>query len=114
MGLHACSRQDYLSEYLQKEGVDLFKTYAPVAYRTTIRILLTLILQEEWFTRQVNFENAFAQTELTETGFIEHSKCFAPKSGKDLILKLLKSLYGQNKRQELSLKSQDQVCLNMD
>jgi len=73
---------------LQKEGVDFFETYALVFSWSTIRILLTLVLQQGWCTRQVDYDNAFAQAELKETVFVELPKCFAPRSGKDLVLKL--------------------------
>jgi hypothetical protein len=36
---------------LQKEGVDYFKTYAPVIQWSTVRMLLTLVLGEGWATR---------------------------------------------------------------
>ena len=51
---------------------------------STIRILLTLVLQEGWTTRQVVYDNALAQAELTETEFVEPQKLFGPKSAKDL------------------------------
>jgi len=85
-----CVRGDLL-----KEGIDYFETYAPVVAWSTIRILLTLVLQEGWTTCQVDYDydNAFAQAELSETVFVEPPKLFGPKSGKDLVLKLLKILY---------------------
>ena len=71
---------------LQKVEVDFFETYTPVVSWSTNRILLTLLLQE-WSTIQVDYDNAFAEAELEETVFVEPPKCFAPKSGKDLVLK---------------------------
>jgi len=50
---------------------------------STIRILLTLVLQEGWTTRQVVYDNAYAQAELTETEFVEPPKLFGPKFAKD-------------------------------
>ena len=79
---------------LQKEGIDYFETNAPVVAWSTIQILLTLVLQERWTTHQGDYVNAFAQAELSETVFVEPPKLFGPKSGKDLVLKLLKCLYG--------------------
>ena len=70
---------------LQKVEVDLFETYAPVVSWSTISILPTLVLQE-WSTRQMDYDNAFAEAELEETVFVEPPKCFAPRSGKDLVL----------------------------
>jgi len=41
----------------------------------------------------VDYDKPFGQAELKETAFIEHPNFFAPKSGKDLVLKILKSVY---------------------
>jgi hypothetical protein len=45
-------------------------------------------------TRQVDYTNAFSQAEMGETVYVEPPILFGPKSGKDLVLLLLKSLYG--------------------
>ena len=59
-----------------------------------IRLLLTTVLSEGWSTRQVDYTNAFAQAELNEEVYVEPPRMFGPKSGKDCVLRLLKSLYG--------------------
>jgi hypothetical protein len=79
---------------LQKEGEDYFETYAPVVQWSTIRLLLTLILQEGWATKQVDYTNTFAQAEIHDDIVIEPPKLFGSRNGKDLVLRLLKSLYG--------------------
>jgi hypothetical protein len=79
---------------LQKEGVDYFETYALVVQWSTVRMLLTLVIIEGWATRQVVYTNAFAQAEMSETVFVEPPRMFGPRSGKKLVLRLLKSLYG--------------------
>jgi hypothetical protein len=79
---------------LQTEGVDYFETYAPVFQWSTVCMLLTLTLREGWATRQVDYTNAFAQAEMVETVYVEPPRLFGPRSGKDLVLLLLKSLYG--------------------
>jgi hypothetical protein len=76
---------------LQEEGVDYFETYAPVVAWSTVRILLTMVLQECCNTKQVDYTNAFAQAELNEKVYVEPPKLFEIRSGKDLVLKLLKS-----------------------
>jgi hypothetical protein len=43
----------------------------------------------------VDYTNSFAQSETKETVYIEPLKLVGPKSGKDLVLLLLKSLYGR-------------------
>ena len=79
---------------MQQEGIDFFETYAPVVQWSTIRLLFSIVLDESWVTRQVDYTNAFAQAELKETVHIECPRLFAPKSGKPMVLRLLKSLYG--------------------
>ena len=84
-----CARGD-----LQQEGVDFFDMYAPVVKWSTIRMLLIETLSRNWVTRQVDFTNAFAQGELSETVFLEPPKAFEGYGGLDKVLKLSKSLYG--------------------
>ena len=79
---------------LQREGVDFFDTYAPVVQWSTVRMLLTLTLSKGWTTKQVDYNNAFAQAELKETVFIEPPKGFTRKDGLDRVLRLITSLYG--------------------
>jgi hypothetical protein len=79
---------------LQTEGVDYFETYAPVVQWSTIHMVLALVIREGWATRQVDYINAFAQAEMAETVHIEPTRIFEPRRGKDLVLLLLKSLYG--------------------
>jgi hypothetical protein len=57
-------------------------------------MILTMVLHNGWATKQVDFTNAFVQTEMKDTAYIEAPKLFGPKSGKYLVLLLLKSLYG--------------------
>jgi hypothetical protein len=83
----------YVRGDLQTEGVDYFKTYSPFVHLSTVRMLLTLVLMEGWATLQVDYTNAFAQAEVGETLFVEPPKLFGSKSGKDVVLKLLTSLY---------------------
>ena len=74
--------------------MDYFETYAPVVQWSTIRLVLTMILANGWVTRQVDYTNDFTQAEIGEEVYIEPPKGFQRKDKKDLVLKLLKSLYG--------------------
>ena len=79
---------------LQKEGVDYFETYAPVVQWSTVRLLLTMILSNEWTTKQVDYTNAFAQATLEEQVYIEKPRGLSFKDKSDKVLHLIKSLYG--------------------
>jgi hypothetical protein len=70
---------------LQQEGFYFFETYSHVSQWSTVGMILTMVLQNGWATRQVDFTNSFSQAEMKETVY---------KSGKDLVLILLNSLYG--------------------
>ena len=78
---------------LQREGIDYFETYAPVVQWSTIRLVLTIILANEWITKQVDYTNAFAQAALKEEIYIESPRGFQRGDGKN-VLKLNNSLYG--------------------
>ena len=75
----------------------VFDTWAPVASWSTIRMLMVLSMQEGWATRQVDFSNAFVQSDIDGDVFIEFPAMFDDKSGmtrKEGCLKLKKSLHG--------------------
>ena len=78
----------------QKAGVDYFETYAPVVQWSTVRLILTLILKNNWVTKQVDYTNAFAQATLREDVFIEPPRGFGRRDRVDMVLKLIRSLYG--------------------
>ena len=78
----------------QTTGVDYFETYAPVVQWSTVRLLLTLILSNNWVTKQVDYTNAFAQAELEEQVYIEPPRGFRWSEGENKVLRLIKSLYG--------------------
>jgi hypothetical protein len=60
-------------------------------------MLLTLVLREVWSSHQVDYTNAYTQAELKEEVYVEPPKYFAPGNGTDLVLHLIKSLYGLKK-----------------
>jgi len=74
----------------------LFETFAPVVQWSTIRLLLTLTLANNWATRQVYYTNAFAQAKFNEEVYVEPPKGFALKkdNNRDPVLHLQRSLYG--------------------
>ena len=87
-----CARGDR-----QVEGVDYFEKWAPVVSWSTVRMLLALSLNLQWYTKQVDFSNAFVQAELKEDVYITLPHLFTTEEGytsKEAVLKLNKSLYG--------------------
>ena len=53
-----------------------------------------MVLANGWSNRQVDYTNEFKQAELKEEVYIEPPKDFQRKEKKDLVVRLLKSLYG--------------------
>lgn len=77
----------------QVEGVDYFESYAPVVQWSTVRILLIATMMYGLETRQVDFNNAFAQAAFDEEVYVELPRGFdEDKANK--VIKLNKSLYG--------------------
>ena len=88
---------------LQKDGVDVFETYAPVVSWMTIRLLLILSVVLELETVQVDYTAAFCQAHMTHDVFINLplgwqrlNKMGLPTAfAEGKVLKLKRSLYGQ-------------------
>ena len=80
----------------QEYGVNYFETFAPVVQWSTIRILLILILTNNWTTPVIEYTNAFPQANKDTDIYVEPPALFNSKSGKDKVIKLRKSLYGLN------------------
>ena len=76
----------------QVEGVDYTEKYAPVVSWSTVRLLMTLAIQQGWATKQVDFSNAFVQAELVKKVYIKVPSMF--ESEGDSVLELNKSLCG--------------------
>jgi len=83
-----CARGDQ-----QKEGIDFFETYAPVAQWTTVRLMLILEVLLNLKSKQGDVTAAFlhADVEENENIYVHMPRGFS-KPGK--VLKLKKTLYG--------------------
>ena len=78
----------------QQKCVDFKETFSPDAKPLTIRILLTLVVQFDWFLNQLDISNAFLYGSLKEEVFMEQPPGFIDSSKPSSVCKLNKSLYG--------------------
>ncbi|RVW31986.1 Retrovirus-related Pol polyprotein from transposon RE1 [Vitis vinifera] len=75
-------------------GANYLKTFAPVAKLNTIRILLSLAVNQDWCLQQLDIKNAFLNGDLEEEVYMEIPPGFEESMAKNQVCKLQKSLYG--------------------
>ncbi|KAH9726106.1 hypothetical protein KPL70_008133 [Citrus sinensis] len=80
--------------FTQKEGLDYFDTYAPVARIATIRVLIALASIYQFEIHQMNVKTAFLNGELDEEIYMKQPEGFVMPGQEHKVCKLVKSLYG--------------------
>nr|GEY28310.1 hypothetical protein [Tanacetum cinerariifolium] len=91
--------------FRQKEGIDYFDTYAPVARITTIRLLLALAAIHNLAIHQMDVKIAFLNGDLDEEVYMKQPEGFVMQGNEHKVCKLVKSLYGLNKHLNSGIKS---------
>jgi Reverse transcriptase (RNA-dependent DNA polymerase) len=84
-------------------GCTVNETYAPVMEWSTIRLLLTLAVTHNLCTTQIDFKNAFVQSDLPAPIYVElppGGYCSHPDNA-GMILEVIKSLYGDRRAPKL-------------
>ena len=79
--------------FRQKLGIDHFYTYAPIARKTTIRLLVALATIYRLQIHQMDVKTAFLYGELDEEVYMKQPKRFVLKGQENKVCKLVKSLY---------------------
>ena len=70
--------------------------YSPLVAWPTVRAALVLAASNGWKSRQVDFTNAFCQAPQRDDLYVELPQYYVPAGmGRDVVLRLKKSLYGQ-------------------
>ncbi|GKA64586.1 zinc finger, CCHC-type containing protein [Tanacetum coccineum] len=80
--------------FRQKEGIDYFDTYAPVARITTIRLLLALSAIHNLVIHQMDVKTTFLNGDLDEEVYMKQPEGFFMPDNEHKVCKLVKSLYG--------------------
>ena len=80
--------------FIQKEGIDYFDTYAPIARISTIRVLIALASIYKLQIHQMDVKKAFLNGELEEEIYMKQPEGFVVQGQEQKVRKLIKSLYG--------------------
>ncbi|GJU60145.1 zinc finger, CCHC-type containing protein [Tanacetum coccineum] len=91
--------------FRQKEGIDYFDTYAPVACITTIKLLLALAAIYNLVIHQMDVKTTFLNGDLEEEVYMKQPKGFVMPGNEHKVCKLVKSLYGLKQAPNSGIKS---------
>ncbi|KAJ9561022.1 hypothetical protein OSB04_006182 [Centaurea solstitialis] len=80
--------------FRQREGVDYFDTYAPVARIGSIRTLIAISTLKGLYIHQMDVKTAFLNGLLKEEIYMEQPEGFVVPGQENKVCRLVKSLYG--------------------
>ena len=78
----------------QRQGIDYYEVFAPVARLETIRLLISLVAQNQWRIFQMDVKSTFLNGYLEEELYVEQPIGYVVEGQEDKVLKLKKALYG--------------------
>jgi Reverse transcriptase (RNA-dependent DNA polymerase) len=80
--------------YTKTYGIDYHETFAPVAKMNTVRILLSIAVNNGWTLHQMDIKNAFLQGTLEEEVYINLPPGHRKENVPNFVCRLKKSIYG--------------------
>jgi hypothetical protein len=80
--------------YHQQHGMDFDETFSPVVKLATVRLVLSIVAQQNWSLRQLDVSNAFLHCFLKETVYMEQPPGYVDSQQPHHVCKLKKALYG--------------------
>ncbi|GKA00712.1 retrovirus-related pol polyprotein from transposon TNT 1-94 [Tanacetum coccineum] len=80
--------------YRQKEGIDYFDTYAPLARISSIRTLIAISAVKGLYIHQMDVKTDFLNGYLNEEVYMEQPEGFVIQGQENKVCRLVKSLYG--------------------
>ncbi len=103
--------------FTQEQGVDYNETYAPVAQRSTLRMLLAVAAARRLQVEHSDVSNAFLNSVLAEGGDVEEIFVSQPEGceqfgpdGQELVCRLKKGLYGLKQAARLWFQEGEATC----
>ncbi|GKD27352.1 retrotransposon protein, putative, ty1-copia subclass [Tanacetum coccineum] len=80
--------------YRQREGLDYFDTYSPVAQITSIRMILAIVALRNLEVHKMDVKTAFLNGDLEEEIYMNQPEGFIAPGQEGKVCRLVKSLYG--------------------
>ena len=80
--------------FTQKEGVDYSEVYSLVVRHSSIRVLLSLVNQEDMWLEQLDVKTTFLHGNLEKKIYMDQPEQYVKKREKNLVYLSKKSLYG--------------------
>lgn len=80
--------------FTQILGLDFSHTFSPVVKASTVRIVLSIAVMQQWPLHQLDVKNAFLNGCLTDTVFMEQTPVFINDQFPLHVCRLKKALYG--------------------
>nr|KYP36589.1 Retrovirus-related Pol polyprotein from transposon TNT 1-94 [Cajanus cajan] len=98
--------------FTQKQDIDFFDTFAPVARISSIRVLIALASIHRLVIHQMDVKTAFLNGELEEEIYMTQPEGCEVPGQENKVCRLLKSLYGLKQAPKQWHEKFDQVLLN--
>ena len=80
--------------FTQTYGLDYKETFAPVAKMNTVRVLLSVAINQTWPLYQMDVKNAFLHGDLEEEVYMKLPPGHPQSHDPDMVCRLHKSIYG--------------------
>lgn len=80
--------------FTQRKGIDYDEVFAPVVKHVSIRILMSVVVQDDLELEQMDVKTAFLHGDLEKPLYMEQPEGYMADEQKDQVCLLKKSLYG--------------------
>ncbi|XP_047326713.1 uncharacterized protein LOC124930411 [Impatiens glandulifera] len=80
--------------YVQKQGVDVEETFAPVAKLDTVRLILVIAAHRGWEIHHLDVKSAFLNGDIEEEVYVAQHEGFIIKNKEHKVYRLYQALYG--------------------